>query len=144
MNKHVDFLGLDCFDLISHFTDFIYDVEENIVVSTDAITHYDEKLGPLNNAINSNDLFEMGVCGYQTSASISDRLDGSGRGVIVLNSKNRRMAEEVHAEVLSALRNLYERGIEGDAASTTALKQVCDNSLHKDLLKFHQYDNPRA
>ncbi len=136
---NINFIGIEAIADTYEFRDFLYDAEETMEVRTGAITFYTDELGVGNNAISPIDLYEKGTIGYSISASITDRLDGSAEGVIILNSNNRKIAEEVHAEVLSALRNLYQNTKEGDNASTTALKQVCETSKNKDLLKFHQY-----
>jgi len=136
---NINFLGIKPIADTYEFRDFLYDTDETMEVKTGAITYCNDKLGPGNGAISPIDLFDKGVVGYTISASISDRLDGSAEGVIVLNSNNRKIAEEVHTEVLSALRSLYQSTKEGDNASSTALKQVLDTSKHKDLLTFHQY-----
>lgn len=136
---HIDFLGLEAIADTYEFRDFIHDKEATMRVKTSAITHYNAEFGPINNAISPIDLFERGVIGYSIKASITDRLDGAAAGAIVVDSKNRRIAKEVHQEVLDALRILYHADTPIENASTKALEQVFNNSKHKALFRFHQY-----
>jgi hypothetical protein len=137
----IDFLGVDPNCEKYEFWDYMEDHEKTMVVRTDSMTMYDEKSGPCNDAINPLDLFQKGIIGYSIGASITDRLDGRADGVLILNSKNRRFASEVHHEVLSVLEDVYRRNDHVKKASTVALMQVLQNSKHKNLLNFHNYQS---
>lgn len=136
---HTDFLGLEAIADTYEFRDFILDMEGTMRVKTDSFTHYNAEFGPHNNVLSPDELFEIGVGGYSVSASITDRSDGGAAGEIVIHSKDRKIAREVHDEVLNELRILYQGDPLIENASTKALDQVCKYSKHKHLLRFHPY-----
>lgn len=137
---HIDVLGIKSVgDDRYEFFNFIYDNEFSVQVETSAITHCNEEFGPRNYAINPIDSFEGGIIGYGISAGITDRLDGSSEGIIVVNSRERRIAKEVHQEVFDALRTFYNAKPVIKNASTKALEHVCNTSKHKALIMFDHY-----
>ena len=138
---HLDFIGIEAFADFYCFNDFILDADRAVEVNTSSITGYNPEQGPLDETISPFELFETRTVGYKIYASIPERIDGCANGQIVVNSRDRRIAKEVHEEVLAALRDLYKSTKEGDNASTKALEHVWKYSKHKDVLRYHQFSS---
>lgn len=135
---HIDFLGIDSFTDSYDFGDFIYDYDGSINVETNAITGYTTSLGPVDNAFNPLDYFDY-MRGYMISASIPDRLDGRAKGLIIVDVKNRRIAQAVHKEVLTELQKLCCKNPQVKDASTKALRQAYKKSAFRNKLIFHNW-----
>lgn len=136
---HLNFLGITSALEGYEFRDLMYDQDESVVIKTRPFNNYNETLGPFDDALGLTELFEKGVHGYFISATVTDRLDGNAEAVLVLDSKNRKIAEEVHAEVFSALRNSYRAHDMTPHLPLETLKKVHRTSPHAALLRIHDY-----